>query len=65
MKNNKNYWKQFLVGGMAAVTMATGANLVDMQAVYAKVAWDGFDFDGYRSGRDACSENTGFRLSLH
>ncbi|MBP2652080.1 MAG: glycerophosphoryl diester phosphodiesterase, partial [Firmicutes bacterium] len=58
MNNNKNYWKHFLITGMTAVTLATGTNLADLQPAHAKVAWDGFDFEGHRGGRDARPENT-------
>lgn len=54
----KNYWKRFLIAGMIAVMLGTGANLLDMQQAQAKVNFDVFDFEGHRGGRDARPENT-------
>jgi len=58
MKNKRNHWKRLMVAGLAAITLTTGANLVNMQQAHAQVSWDGFVFEGHRGGRDARPENT-------
>lgn len=50
--------KKLLLSSLAALTLYTGMNAVDIPTTYAKVKYDVFDLEAHRGGRDARPENT-------
>ncbi len=54
----KKTYKKLLVASLAALTLYTGTNMIEMPTSYAKVNFDVFDFEAHRGGRDARPENT-------
>lgn len=54
----KKLSKKLLFSGLAALTIYSGFNTIDISTTYAKVNYDVFDLEAYRGGRDVRPENT-------
>lgn len=50
--------KKLLLSGLAALTIYSGFNNIDISTTYAKVNYDVFDLEAHRGGRDVRPENT-------
>lgn len=50
--------KKLLLTGLAALTIYSGFNNIDISTTYAKVNYDVFDLEAHRGGRDVRPENT-------
>lgn len=49
---------KLLFSGLAALTIYSGFNTIDISTTYAKVNYDVFDLEAHRGGRDVRPENT-------
>lgn len=54
----KKLSKKLLLSGLAALTIYSGFNTIDISTIYAKVNYDVFDLEAHRGGRDIRPENT-------
>lgn len=54
----KKLSKKLLLSGLAALTIYSGFNNIDISTTYAKVNYDVFDLEAHRGGRDVRPENT-------
>lgn len=54
----KKLSKKLLLSGLAALTIYSGFNNIDISTTYAKVNYDIFDLEAHRGGRDVRPENT-------
>lgn len=54
----KKLSKKLLLSGLAALTIYSGYNNIDISTTYAKVNYDVFDLEVHRGGRDVRPENT-------
>lgn len=54
----KKLSKKLLLSGLAALTIYSGFNTIDISTTYAKVNYDVFDLETHRGGRDVRPENT-------
>ena len=54
----KKLSKKLLFSGLAALTIYSGFNTIDISTTYAKVDYDVFDLEAHRGGRDVRPENT-------
>ena len=54
----KKLSKKLLFSGLAALTIYSGFNTIDLSTTYAKVNYDVFDLEAHRGGRDVRPENT-------
>lgn len=54
----KKLSKKLLLSGLAALTVYSGFNNIDISTTYAKVNYDVFDLEAHRGGRDVRPENT-------
>lgn len=54
----KKLSKKLLLSGLAALTIYSGFNNIDISTTYAKVNYDVFDLEAPRGGRDVRPENT-------
>lgn len=54
----KKLSKKLLLSGLAALTVYSGYNNIDISTTYAKVNYDVFDLEAHRGGRDVRPENT-------
>lgn len=54
----KKLSKKLLLSGLAALTIYSGFNNIDISTTYAKVNYDVFDLEAHRGGRDIRPENT-------
>ena len=54
----KKLSKKLLFSGLAALTIYSGFNTIDISTTYAKVNYDVFDLEAHRGGRDVRPENT-------
>lgn len=54
----KKLSKKLLLSGLAALTIYSGFNTIDISTTYAKVNYDVFDLEAHRGGRDIRPENT-------
>ena len=54
----KKLSKKLLLSGLAALTIYSGFNNIDISPTYAKVNYDVFDLEAHRGGRDVRPENT-------
>lgn len=54
----KKLSKKLLLRGLAALTIYSGFNNIDISTTYAKVNYDVFDLEAHRGGRDVRPENT-------
>ena len=54
----KKLSKKLLFSGLAALTIYSGFNNIDISTTYAKVNYDVFDLEAHRGGRDVRPENT-------
>lgn len=54
----KKLSKKLLLSGLAALTIYSGFNNIDISTTYAKVNYDVFDLEAHRGGRDVRHENT-------
>lgn len=54
----KKLSKKLLLSGLAALTVYSGFNNIDISTTYAKVNYDVFDLEAHREGRDVRPENT-------
>lgn len=54
----KKLSKKLLLSGLAALTIYSGYNNIDISTTYAKVNYDVFDLEAHRGGRDIRPENT-------
>jgi len=54
----KKLSKKLLLSGLAALTIYSGFNNIDISTTYAKVNYDVFDLEAHRGGRDVSPENT-------
>lgn len=48
----KKLSKKLLLSGLAALTIYSGFNNIDISTTYAKVNYDVFDLEAHRGGRD-------------
>lgn len=53
----KKLSKKLLFSGLAALTIYSGFNTIDISTTYAKVNYDVFDLEAHRGGRDVRPEN--------
>ena len=53
----KKLSKKLLLSGLAALTIYSGFNTIDISTTYAKVNYDVFDLEAHRGGRDIRPEN--------
>lgn len=53
----KKLSKKLLLSGLAALTIYSGFNTIDISTTYAKVNYDVFDLEAHRGGRDVRPEN--------
>lgn len=58
MNTNEKLSKKLLLSGLAALTIYSGFNNIDISTTYAKVNYDVFDLEAHRGGRDVRPENT-------
>lgn len=54
----KKLSKKLLFSGLAALTIYSGFNTIDISTTYAKVNYDVFDLEAHHGGRDVRPENT-------
>ncbi len=54
----KKLSQKLLLSGLAALTIYSGFNNIDISTTYAKVNYDVFDLEAHRGGRDVRPENT-------
>lgn len=54
----KKLSKKLLFSGLAALTIYSGFNNIDISTTYAKVNYDVFDLEAHRGGRNVRPENT-------
>ena len=54
----KKLSKKLLLSSLAALTIYSGYNNIDISTTYAKVNYDVFDLEAHRGGRDVRPENT-------
>ena len=54
----KKLSKKLFLSGLAALTIYSGFNNIDISTTYAKVNYDVFDLEAHRGGRDVRPENT-------
>lgn len=54
----KKLSKKLLLSGLAALTIYSGYNNIDISTTYAKVNYNVFDLEAHRGGRDVRPENT-------
>lgn len=54
----KKLSKKLLLSGLAALTIYSGFNNIDISTTYAKVNYDVFDLEAHRGGRNVRPENT-------
>ena len=54
----KKLSKKLLFSGLAALTIYSGFNTIDISTTYAKVNYDVFDLEAHRGGKDVRPENT-------
>lgn len=54
----KKLSKKLLLSGLAALTIYSGFNNIDISTTYAKVNYNVFDLEAHRGGRDVRPENT-------
>lgn len=54
----KKLSKKLLLSGLAALTIYSGFNNIDISTTYAKVNYDVFDLEAHRGDRDVRPENT-------
>lgn len=54
----KKLSKKLLLSGLAALTIYSGYNNIDISTTYAKVNYDVFDLEAHHGGRDVRPENT-------
>lgn len=54
----KKLSKKLLLSGLAALTIYSGFNTIDISTTYAKVNYDVFDLEAHRGGRNVRPENT-------
>lgn len=54
----KKLSKKLLLSALAALTIYSGFNNIDISTTYAKVNYDVFDLEAHRGGRDVRPENT-------
>ena len=54
----KKLSKKLLLSGLAALTIYSGFNTIDISTTYAKVNYDVFDLEAHRRGIDVRPENT-------
>ena len=54
----KKLSKKLLFSGLAALTIYSGFNTIDISTTYAKVNYDVFDLESHRGGRDVRPKNT-------
>lgn len=54
----KKLSKKLLLSGLAALTIYSGFNTIDISTTYAKVNYDVFDLEAHRGCRDVRPENT-------
>lgn len=54
----KKLSKKLLLSGLAALTIYSGYNNIDISTTYAKVNYDVFDLEAHRGGSDVRPENT-------
>lgn len=54
----KKLSQKLLLSGLAALTIYSGFNTIDISTTYAKVNYDVFDLEAHRGGRDVRPENT-------
>lgn len=54
----KKLSKKLLLSGLAALTIYSGFNTIDISTTYAKVNYDVFDLEAHHGGRDVRPENT-------
>lgn len=54
----KKLSKKLLLSGLAALTIYSGFNNIDISTTYTKVNYDVFDLEAHRGGRDVRPENT-------
>lgn len=54
----KKLSKKLLLSGLAALTIYSGFNNIDISTTYAKINYDVFDLEAHRGGRDVRPENT-------
>lgn len=54
----KKLSKKLLLSGLAALTIYSGFNTIDISTTYVKVNYDVFDLEAHRGGRDIRPENT-------
>lgn len=59
----KKLSKKLLLSGLAALTIYSGFNNIDISTTYAKVNYDVFDLEAHRGGRDVRPENTLYSYS--
>lgn len=59
----KKLSKKLLLSGLAALTIYSGYNNIDISTTYAKVNYDVFDLEAHRGGRDVRPENTLYSYS--
>lgn len=58
MNTNEKTIQKLLLSGLAALTVYSGFNNIDISTTYAKVNYDVFDLEAHRGGRDVRPENT-------
>lgn len=58
MNTNEKTIQKLLLSGLAALTIYSGFNTIDISTTYAKVNYDVFDLEAHRGGRDVRPENT-------
>lgn len=58
MNTNEKTIQKLLLSGLAALTIYSGYNNIDISTTYAKVNYDVFDLEAHRGGRDVRPENT-------
>lgn len=58
MNTNEKTIQKLLLSGLAALTIYSGFNNIDISTTYAKVNYDVFDLEAHRGGRDVRPENT-------
>lgn len=60
----KKLSKKLLLSGLAALTIYSGFNTIDISTTYAKVNYDVFDLEAHRGGRDVRPENTLYAYAI-
>lgn len=57
MNTNEKTIQKLLLSGLAALTIYSGFNTIDISTTYAKVNYDVFDLEAHRGGIDVRPEN--------